>query len=69
VSALSPETLNFLAHLLSQVQIPASAADFDEQCAIVSKARKELISALAETEADASESNRAARRHPRKPST
>ena len=65
---MSPEVLNFLAVLLGQVSVPASAADFDDQVAIVSKARKELLAALAEAEQPtvAAPPNRAARRHPPK---
>ncbi len=68
---MSPDVLNFLAVLLGQVSVPASAADFDEQVAIVSKARKELLAALAEAEELAPSQptpNRAARRHPLKKS-
>ena len=63
---MSPDVLNFLAVLLGQVSVPASAADFDEQVAIISKARKELLAALAEIEEPAPKPNRAARRHPPK---
>ena len=67
---MSPDVLNFLAMLLGQVSVAASAADFDEQAALVSKARRELLAALSEAEAEAKPSqsapNRSARRHPPK---
>ena len=43
---LTLDTLNFLAELLSTVQVPASAANFDELAAQVGTARRELIAAI-----------------------
>lgn len=48
---LSPDVLDFLAGVLSQVTVSASDADFDQRAAIISKARRELLAALAEAEA------------------
>jgi hypothetical protein len=43
---LSLDTLNFLCEILAQVTLSAGGADFDEQAAKVSKARRELIAAV-----------------------
>ena len=56
---MSPDVLNLLAVLLGKFSVSAGAADFDEQAAIVSKARKELLAALAEAEPKSSQPNRA----------
>lgn len=45
---MSPDTLRFFQELLSQVNIPAAADNFDELVARVSKVRRELADALDE---------------------
>lgn len=44
----SPDVLNLFVTLLGQVTLNAGADDFDEVAATVSRAKKELASALAE---------------------
>jgi hypothetical protein len=40
------DVLDFFALLLSRVSVSASAVDFDEQAALVGKARRQLLAAL-----------------------
>lgn len=74
---LSPDTLHLFAELLAQVQVSGGQANFDEVCARVSLARKEVAEALSGSPilsaAPAAKAvpapakaapNRAARRHP-----
>lgn len=49
--SLSRESIEMFQALLSQVQIPASAPDVEEQAAKVAKAKREIAEALAELEA------------------
>lgn len=50
-SGMSPETLALFADLLDRVQVSAAQPDFDEVCAQVSRARRELAAARAEAAA------------------
>jgi hypothetical protein len=43
---MSPETLQFFQWLLDQVNVPASAPDFDTTVATIQQARRELNEAL-----------------------
>lgn len=44
--SLSRESIELFANLLGQVQVPASAPDFEEQAAKVAKAKREITEAL-----------------------
>lgn len=46
---MSPETLQFFAQLLPQVQLRADDPDFDDKAALISRVRRDLSDALATT--------------------
>ncbi len=48
---MSPDVLNFLAVMLSQQSIPATDPNIEDTAALVGKARRELLEALAEAAA------------------
>lgn len=48
---MSPETLDLFDELLNGVSVPAAAPNFDDLCARVSKAKRELAEARADADA------------------
>jgi hypothetical protein len=45
---MTPETLAVFGELMGQVNVPASDANFDRLCELVSRAKRELAAALSE---------------------